>query len=173
MGCALPGTLRLTNSRFCFFYVQMNHFEANLMALSRIVDSKVLRMAIQFDGFFCFVLFLFLFLFCFCFCFCFVLFCFVLFWFGLVWFGLVWFFMIKKRNGELRGYCTPGPYFWRLCAFSQKNKANLDKVSYGSGQKYSKELKKSQFYFSRVHCCEVTVKSVRKSIFSMFWAINQ
>ena len=20
----------------------------------------------------------------------------------------------------LRGYCTPGPYFWRLCAFSQK-----------------------------------------------------
>ena len=22
----------------------------------------------------------------------------------------------------LRGYCTPGPYFWRLCAFSQKIK---------------------------------------------------
>ena len=23
---------------------------------------------------------------------------------------------------SLRGYCTPGPYFWRLCAFSQKIK---------------------------------------------------
>ena len=26
---------------------------------------------------------------------------------------------------------------------------------------------KSQFYFSRDHCCEVTVKNVRKSIFSI------
>ena len=25
-------------------------------------------------------------------------------------------------SGTLRGYCTPGPYFWRLCAFSQKIK---------------------------------------------------
>ena len=32
---------------------------------------------------------------------------------------------------------------------------------------------KSQFYFIRDYCCEVTVKNVRKSIFSMFWAINQ
>ena len=31
-----------------------------------------------------------------------------------------------------------------LCIFSQ-NKANLDKVSYGSGQKYSKELKNHSF----------------------------
>ena len=44
----------------------------------------------------------------------------------------------------LRGYCTPGPYFWRLCIFS-KNKATLDKVSYGSGQKCSKELKNHSF----------------------------
>ena len=36
----------------------------------------------------------------------------------------------------LRGYCTSGPYFWRLCVFShKKKKATLDKVSYGSGQK--------------------------------------
>ena len=34
------------------------------------------------------------------------------------------------------------------------------------------ETKKSQCYFSRDNCCEVTVKNVRKSIFSMFWAIN-
>ena len=112
-----------------------------------------------------------------------------------------------------------------LCIFS-KNKATSDKVSYGSGQKCSKELEnygsggiekshsckwakwiqwhalpliqqstqqwnkgyypnlhgwdfsipplpKLQFYFSRDYCCEVTVKNVRKSIFSMFWAINQ
>ena len=31
-----------------------------------------------------------------------------------------------------------------LCIFS-KNKATLDKVSYGSGQKYSKELKNHSF----------------------------
>ena len=45
----------------------------------------------------------------------------------------------------LRGYCTPGPYFWRFCTFSQKNKATSDKVSYGSGQKCSKELKNHSF----------------------------
>ena len=45
----------------------------------------------------------------------------------------------------LRGYCTPGPYFWRLCAFSQINKATSDKVSYGSGQKCSKEFKNHSF----------------------------
>ena len=46
---------------------------------------------------------------------------------------------------SLRGYCTPGPYFWKtLCIFS-KNKATSDKVFYGSGQKCSKELKKHSF----------------------------
>ena len=44
----------------------------------------------------------------------------------------------------LRGYSTPEPYFWRLCIFSE-NKATLDKVSYGSGQKCSKELKNHSF----------------------------
>ena len=29
----------------------------------------------------------------------------------------------------LRGYCTPGPYFWRLCAFSQKIKQLRTKYS--------------------------------------------
>ena len=46
-----------------------------------------------------------------------------------------------------------------LCIFS-KNKATSDKVSYGYGQKCSKELKNSKLYFSRDHCCEVTVKNV-------------
>ena len=44
----------------------------------------------------------------------------------------------------------------------------MDNVSYGSGQKYSKGTQKSQFYFSRDHCCEVIVKNVLKSIFSRF-----
>ena len=29
----------------------------------------------------------------------------------------------------LRGYCTPGPYFWKLCAFSQKIKQLRTKYS--------------------------------------------
>ena len=44
--------LRLTNSRFCILYVRMNHFEVHLMVSSREVDTKVLRMAIQFEYFF-------------------------------------------------------------------------------------------------------------------------
>ena len=28
----------------------------------------------------------------------------------------------RKEAKLLREYCTPGPYFWRLCAFSQKIK---------------------------------------------------
>ena len=41
--------LRLSNSRFCILYAKMKHFESHLMVSSRVVDSKVLRMAIQFD----------------------------------------------------------------------------------------------------------------------------
>ena len=68
----------------------------------------------------------------------------------------------------IKGVLHPWALFLKtLCIFS-KNKATSDKVSYGSEQKCSKELKKSQFYFSRDHCCEVTVTNVRKSIFSMF-----
>ena len=54
MGCVYVKHLRLTNSRF-FLYVKMNYFEAQLMVssrISRIVDSKVLRVAIQFEVFF-------------------------------------------------------------------------------------------------------------------------
>ena len=29
---------------------------------------------------------------------------------------------VSLQDRSLRGYCTPGPYFWRLCAFSQKIK---------------------------------------------------
>ena len=74
----------------------------------------------------------------------------------------------------LRGYCTSGPYFWRLCAFSQKIKQLRTKYPMDLVRNVPRNSKlKLQFYFSRDHCCEVTVKNVRKSIFSMFWAINQ
>ena len=39
--------LRLTNSRFCTFYVEINHFEAHLIASAKTVDFKVLRMAVE------------------------------------------------------------------------------------------------------------------------------
>ena len=73
---------------------------------------------------------------------------------------------------SLRGYCTSGPYFWRLCVFSQKI-SNFGQSILWIWSELFQGTQKSQFYFSRDHCCEVTVKNVRKSIFSMFWAINQ
>ena len=69
---------------------------------------------------------------------------------------------------SFKGVLHPWALFLKtLCVFS-KNKATSDKVSYGSGQKCSEELKNHSFYFSRDHYCEVTVKNVQKSIFSMF-----
>ena len=52
MGCAKVTHLRFTDSRFCFFYSKTSHFEAHLIVSSRVVESKVLRMAIQFEYFF-------------------------------------------------------------------------------------------------------------------------
>ena len=72
----------------------------------------------------------------------------------------------------LRGYCTSGPYFWRLCAFSQKIKQLWTKYPMDLVRNVPRNSK-STVFFSRDHCCEVTVKNVWKSIFSMFWAINQ
>ena len=37
-------------------YVKINHFEAQLMVSSRVVDSKVLMMAIQFEYYFFLIL---------------------------------------------------------------------------------------------------------------------
>ena len=89
-------------------------------------------------------------------------------------YGVFFFFFVfsKLFLSALRGYWTSGPYLWRLFCIFSKNKATLDKETYGSCQKCSKELK-NQFYFSRGNCCKVTVKNVRKSIFYMFWTINQ
>ena len=35
----------------------------------------------------------------------------------------------KLNSNVLRGYCTPGPYFWKICIFSQKIKQLLTKCT--------------------------------------------
>ena len=44
-------------------------------------------------------------------------------------------------KNSLRGYSAPGPYFLKILNIFSKNRATLDKVSYGYGQRRSKELK--------------------------------
>ena len=98
----------------------------------------------------------------------FVLFCFV-FWLHD---HQVWHESVGIR--KLRGYCTSGPYFWRLCAFSQKIKQLRTKYPMDLVRNVPRNSKITVLLnISRDHCCEVTVKNVQKSIFSMFWAINQ
>ena len=53
--------------------------------------------------------------------------------------------MLRGINVTLKRFCTRGPYFLRFCVFLKKKKATLDKVSNGSVQKCSKELKKYSF----------------------------
>ena len=56
---------------------------------------------------------------------------------------------IKKTNTPLRlvlkGVLHPWALFLKTLCIFLKNKATLDKVSYGSGQKCSKELKNHSF----------------------------
>ena len=80
--------------------------------------------------------------------------------------------VIQHIAHVLRGYCTPGPYIWRLCAFRQKIKQLWTKYPMDLSEMLQ-GTQKPQFYFSKGHCCDVTVKNVRKLIFSMFWTINQ
>ena len=51
IGCALVAYFRLANSTFCGVYVKMNHLEVQLMVSSRVGNSKVLWMTIQFEYF--------------------------------------------------------------------------------------------------------------------------
>ena len=96
-----------------------------------------------------------------------------------LWFLIAYTYMVQislqNSGGKvvfLRGYCTPGPYFGRLRAFSQKINQLRTKYPMDLVRNVPRNSK-TQFYFSRDHCCEVTMKNVWKSIFSMFWAINQ
>ena len=68
-------------------------------------------------------------------------------------------------------------HLWALflktfCIFS-KNKATLDKETYASGQICSKELKNHSFTSAEAIVVKLQWKNVRKSIFYMFWTINQ
>ena len=69
---------------------------------------------------------------------------------------------------EINGVQHPEPYFWRLCAFSQKNKASLDKVSYGSGQKCSKELKNHSFTSAETNVVKLKQKMCENQYFPCF-----
>ena len=52
---------------------------------------------------------------------------------------------MKDNDKRFKGVLHPWALFLKtLCIFS-KNKATSDKVSYGSGQKFSKELKNHSF----------------------------
>ena len=74
----------------------------------------------------------------------------------------------KVNQNMLRGYCTHGPYFCRLYAFIQKKQSNFGQSFLWIWLEIFQGTQKSQFSFSRDHCCEVAVKHVQKSIFSMF-----
>ena len=74
---------------------------------------------------------------------------------------------------QFKGELHPWALFLKtLCIFS-KNKSNFGQSIPWTWSEMFQGTQKSQFYFSRGHCCEVTVKYVRKSIFSMLWTINQ
>ena len=62
----------------------------------------------------------------------------------------------------LKGVLHPWALFLKTLYIFLKNKATLDKWIWSE---MFKGTQKSQFSFSRDHCCEFTVKDVRKSIF--------
>ena len=47
----------------------------------------------------------------------------------------------QKRKNSVKGVQHPWALFLKTLYICLKNKVTLDKISYGSGQKYSKELK--------------------------------
>ena len=81
--------------------------------------------------------------------------------------------IIMLLNLSLKRVLHPWALSLKTLYIFSKNKAIFDKVSYWSQSEMFQGTQKSQFYFSKGHCWEITVKNVRKSIFSMFWTINQ
>ena len=72
-----------------------------------------------------------------------------------------------------KGVLHPWALFLKtLCIFSKRS-SNFGQNILWIWSEMFQGTQKSQFYFTRDHFCEVTVKNVRKSIFSMFWTINQ
>ena len=82
----------------------------------------------------------------------------------------------RKKNirWKFRGFMFKGvlhlrTILWRLYVFSQNIKQIWTKYPRIWLGIFQGPLK-SQFYFNRDHCCEVTVNNVWKPIFSMFWS---
>ena len=65
----------------------------------------------------------------------------------------------------LRGYSTPVPFFFKILSIFLKDKATLDKVSYGSGQKCSKELKNHSFTSVETIVAKLELKICKISVF--------
>ena len=84
-------------------------------------------------------------------------------------FYLLGIFTFKSWNIKfIKGVLHPWALFLKtLCIFS-KNKVTSDKLSYGSGQKYSKELKNHSFTSVETIVVKLQWKNVQKSIFFMF-----
>ena len=68
----------------------------------------------------------------------------------------------------LKGVLHPWALFLKILCIFLKNKATSEKHPRWIWSEMFQGTQKSQFYFSRDHCCKVTVKNVQKSIFSMF-----
>ena len=60
------------------------------------------------------------------------------------WISLI-FFSRYEQDSKLKGVLHPWALFLKILCIFSKNKATLDKVSYGFGQKCSKELKNHNF----------------------------
>ena len=79
---------------------------------------------------------------------------------------------LKMAIEFLRGTAPLGNYFWRLMCIFSKNKATLDKVSYGSGQKFSKELKNHSFTSVEtivVKLCVVAFEKNAQTVTKLVW----
>ena len=75
------------------------------------------------------------------------------------------------RSGELdqvKGVLQPLDLIFEDFVYFLKKYSNFGQSILWIWSEMFQGTQNSQFYFSRDHCCEVTVKNMRTSIFSMF-----
>ena len=78
----------------------------------------------------------------------------------------------RRCSTPLRGYCTPGPYLGRLCAFSQKIKQLRTKYSMDLVRNVPRNSKNTVLLQLRPLLWSYSAKCELINIY-MFWAINQ
>ena len=78
-----------------------------------------------------------------------------------------------NKANVFKGVLHPWALFLKTLCILSKNKATLDKVSYVSGQKCSKELKNHSFTSVETIVVKLEWKMCKNQWFFMFWAINQ